>query len=156
MWRVENVMENRKKVPTVYIVVIGLLVVAVALAGYVACNLLNIQATSRQTVEVKVPSLPGEGQPLVASDNPFHYKNDGIVTEIVPISENPHLSMIRFVTSDENGEHTQLLGGIVATGDVVISDRVHCVDKEVYNHPNQRRTFLRPCVKEVYSPGIIR
>ena len=158
MGRVENVMKSRKTAWFNYIAILAILAVAiVVLAGYTTCSLQNREVVDRQIVEVKVPGLPGEDRPLIISDNLLgYYENVGIVTEIVAIPENPRLSMIRFVTSDKDGAHTQLLGGIVATGDVVVSDRVHCRGKEVYSHPYQARVFLRPCVKEIYGPTVTK
>jgi len=102
--------------------------------------------------EVAKVELLGSDQPLIVVDSAWSYERFGIVTKIEAMKENPHLSVVQFVTSDADGANTQILGGIVATGDVIISDRVRCVDKDIYNHPNDLRSHIRPCVKEAYRP----
>jgi len=102
--------------------------------------------------EVVKVELPGSDQPLIVADSVWGYEGYGVVTKIEVMRENPHISVVQFVTSDADGKNTQILGGVVATGDVIISDRVRCADKDIYNHPNNLRSHIRLCVKEAYKP----
>ena len=124
-------------------------VILAALLIYIWWPVWTHSSSSNNVVKVE---LLGSDQPLIVKDSPWNHVSYGIVMKIEVMRENSHISVVQFVTSDADGKNTQILGGIVATGDVIISDRVRCVDKDIYNHPNNPRSHIRPCMKEAYEP----